>query len=156
MGRQVRQSILVNSEVRVRVPTPGTVTDVLITNPTFGLLQCVLRAFSLCCLGGTPLTLLAGRYDARLTLDPDLLSAHLEKRRSASPSGWSDIPSDAEDTFFFSQADAEDYRRDKRRRLMESAHEERLRTLALLDPADEPQAARWASDEEVCTSDTRL
>jgi deoxyribodipyrimidine photolyase-like uncharacterized protein len=112
----------------------------------------LFRVFSLCYLGGTQLTFLAVRYDARLILDPDLLSANLEERRSSSPSGWSDIPSDAEHTFFFSQADTEDYRRDKRRRLMESAHEERLRTLALLESADKPQETCWASDEEVCAS----
>jgi len=71
----------------------------------------------------------------------------MKERRLSSPSGWSDVPSDAEDTFFFSQAEAEDYRRDKRRRLMESAHEERLRALAQLEP-DEPRETRWASDEE--------
>ena len=102
-----------------------------------------------------PLTSLAVRYDARLILDPDLLSTHLEKRRLSSPSGWSDIPSDTEDTFFFSQTEAEDYRRDKRRRLMESVREERLRTLAQLESADvdEPQETCWASDEEVRISD---
>ena len=157
MGRQVREtprSIFVNSEVRSGL-TPGTFTDALITNQRLVCCSVFLfHVFSLCYRGGTPLTLLAGRYDARLILDPDLLSAHREGRRSSSPSGWSDIPSDAEDTFFFSQADAEDYRRDKRRRLMESAHEERLRMLALLEPADEPRAKCWASDEEVCGSDT--
>lgn len=104
-------------------------------------------------LEGLPLTPLAVRYDARLILDPDLLSARLEERRFPSPSGWSDIPSDSEDTFFFSQAEAEDYRRDKRRRLIESAREERLRTLAQLESADEPQETCWASDEEVRLSE---
>jgi len=86
------------------------------------------------------------RYDARLILDSS--STHLGERRSSSPSGWSDIPSDTEDTFFFSRVEAEDYRRDKRRRLLESAHEERLRALEQLEPTDEPQETCWASDEE--------
>lgn len=106
-----------------------------------------------CCLGGTPLTFLTVRYDARLILDPDLQSTHPEERRLSSPSGWSDIPSDAEDTFFFSQSEAEDYRRDKRRRIIQDAHEERLRMLAQLEPADELQETCWASDEEVCVPD---
>ena len=76
------------------------------------------------------------------------------KQRSLSPSGWSDIPSDTEDTFFFCHAEVEEFRRDKRRRLMESAREERLRALELLEPVDEPQETCWASDEEVCVSDT--
>lgn len=103
---------------------------------------------------GPQFTPSAFRYDARLILDPDSLLTHLKERRSSSPaSGWSDIPSDTEHTFFFSQVEAEDYRREKRRRLMETAREERLRTLALLEPADEPQETSWASDEEVCVSD---
>ena len=35
---------------------------------------------------------------------------------------------------------------------MESAREERLRALELLEPTDEPQETCWASDEEVCVS----
>ena len=92
------------------------------------------------------------RYDARLILDSP--PAHTEERRFSSPSGWSDLPSDSEDTFFLTQVEAEDYRRCKRRRLMESAHEERLRALERLEPADEPQEVCWASDEEVRSSDT--
>jgi hypothetical protein len=37
---------------------------------------------------------------------------------------------------------------------MESAREERLRALEQLEPTDEPQETHWASDEEVCVSDT--
>jgi len=99
-------------------------------------------------LEGLQLISLAVRYDARLILDPEL-PTNQGNRRLSSPSGWSDIPSDTEDTFFFSQVEAEDYRRDKRRRLMESAREERLRALAELEP-DQPQEPCWASDEEVC------
>ena len=91
------------------------------------------------------------RYDARLILDS--LPTHPGEQRPSSPSGWSDIPSDTEDTFFFGRAEAEDYRRDKRRRLLENAREERLRALEQLEPADEPRETRWASDEEVRVSD---
>ncbi|KAF9652545.1 hypothetical protein BDM02DRAFT_2771199 [Thelephora ganbajun] len=86
------------------------------------------------------------RYDARLILGSS--STQPGERRSPSPSGWSDIPSDTEDTFFFGQAEAEDYRRDKRRRLIESAREERLRALEQLEPTNEQQETYWASDEE--------
>jgi hypothetical protein len=124
-------------------------------NPHIWFVARVLLAYPLVSLHrGTLLTLLTTRYDARLILDPDSISAYREERRPSSPSGWSDIPSDAEDTFFFTQVETDDYRRYKRRRLMESAREERLRALAQLDPADEPQETCWASDEEVRVSET--
>lgn len=77
--------------------------------------------------------------------------------RSLSPTGWTDLPSDAEDTFFLSPEETEDYRRDKRRRMIDRSREERLRALAAAsetgaegDPVDE-----WGgSDEEVCMSIT--
>ena len=92
------------------------------------------------------------RYDVRLILDS--LPTHPEERQpTSSPSGWSDLPSDTEDTFFFGREEVEDYRRDKRRRLMESVREERLKALAQLESANEPQETCWASDEEVRVSD---
>lgn len=116
----------------------------------FGLLCVFLFRISsrLDVLEGSQLISLTIRYDVRLILDPEL-STNQGNRRLSSPSGWSDIPSDTEDTFFFSQVEAEDYRRDKRRRLMENAREERLRALAELE-SDQPQETCWASDEEVC------
>ncbi|KAI5996945.1 hypothetical protein EDD15DRAFT_2246890 [Pisolithus albus] len=81
------------------------------------------------------------RYDVRLLLDvlptaqdhsdplPNAPSAH----RPLSPSGWSDLPSDTEDTFFFSPDEAEDYRRDKRRKLIDHAREERMRVILARD-----------------------
>jgi len=129
------------------VYSPGTVTDILLTS-TLGL-SCVPPSHLLFSLPWRdPHLLVVPRYDARLILDS--LSTHPGERRSGSPSGWSDLPSDTEDTFFLSRAEAEDYRRDKRRRLMESAREERLRALELLEPTNEPQETCWASDEEVC------
>jgi len=109
----------------------------------------LFRVFSSCCVGGTLAYFKSIRYDARLILD-SLSGTHPGERRPPSPSGWSDIPSDTEETFFFSQAETEDYRRDKRRRLMETVREERLRALEELEPADKPQETSWASDEEVC------
>jgi len=93
------------------------------------------------------------RYDVRLILDPPSTYQGPGERRSPSPSGWSDIPSDTENTFFFGKTEAENYRRDKRRRLLESAREERLRALEVLEPADEPQETCWESDEEVRVSE---
>ncbi|KAI5991967.1 hypothetical protein EDD15DRAFT_1070540 [Pisolithus albus] len=80
-------------------------------------------------------------YDFRLLLDvlptahdhpdpsPNAPSAH----RPLSPSGWSDLPSDTEDTFFFSPDEAEDYRRYKRRKLIDHAREERMRAILARD-----------------------
>lgn len=82
------------------------------------------------------------RYDIRLLLN------HLptkQPHRSPSPSGWSDLPSDSEDTFFLSQDDIEDYRREKRRRLHEAQREERLKARMEQDGEEV-----WGgSDEEV-------
>ncbi|EGN97641.1 hypothetical protein SERLA73DRAFT_161591 [Serpula lacrymans var. lacrymans S7.3] len=90
------------------------------------------------------------RYDARLLLD-DLPEPSLSAQvRSHSPSGWSDLPSDTEDTFFFSPDEAEDYRREKRRRLIDQSREERLRALREEEgPEEEEDADTWGgSDEE--------
>ncbi|KAF5392472.1 hypothetical protein D9757_002266 [Collybiopsis confluens] len=72
------------------------------------------------------------RYDARLLLDPDSISSmrpaiRLSAATPNSPTGWSDLPSDAEDTFFLSAEEMEDYRREKRRRVLEQAREDRLK-----------------------------
>ena len=69
----------------------------------------------------------------------------------SSPGGWSDLPSDAEDTFFFSPDEVEDYRREKRRRLLDQGREARLRALRDEEPGDEqPAEEQWGgSDEEV-------
>ena len=82
---------------------------------------------------------------------PAAASSTLETDRS-SPTGWSDLPSDTEDTFFLSPDEIEDYHRDKRRRMMEQGREERLR--ALREEEDAHKGTReedtWGgSDEEV-------
>lgn len=63
-----------------------------------------------------------------------------------SPGGWSDLPSDTEDTFFFSPEEADDYHREKKRRLNDEAREERLRARLAEDGEEDEQ---WGgSDEE--------
>ncbi|KAG2144449.1 uncharacterized protein EDB93DRAFT_1153525 [Suillus bovinus] len=89
------------------------------------------------------------RYDARLLLDTvrehPILSTIQPK--SLSPTGWSDLPSDTEDTFFLTPHENEDYRREKRRRLIDQNREDRLRALAETDESE--QLDLWGgSDEE--------
>ena len=97
------------------------------------------------------------RYDARLLLEslPSLSSPlnHGSATRPSSPGGWSDLPSDAEDTFFFSAGEVEDYRREKRRRVMDRDHEARLRAIRAEQGDEEgerdPREDWGGSDEEV-------
>lgn len=57
------------------------------------------------------------------------------------------MASDTEDTFFFTPNEIEDYRREKRRRLIDQNREDRLRALAETD--DSEQSDIWGgSDEE--------
>ncbi|KAI0031769.1 hypothetical protein K488DRAFT_78882 [Vararia minispora EC-137] len=71
------------------------------------------------------------RYDARLLLDGPLTppTAPPLPPEPPSPNGWSDLPSDAEDTFFLAPEDIDDYERTKRRRAIEQLREERLRAM---------------------------
>ena len=58
------------------------------------------------------------------------------------------MPSDTEDTFFFTPYEIDDYRREKRRRLIEKNREDRLRDLAAIE--ENEHSDRWGgSDEEV-------
>ncbi|KAJ7747643.1 hypothetical protein DFH07DRAFT_575957 [Mycena maculata] len=86
------------------------------------------------------------RYDARLLLDA--LPKFSPGSTSPAPSGWSDLPSDTEDMFFFSPDEAEDYRQEKRRRLMDQAREERLRARRAEDGDPEEEDVWGGSDEE--------
>ncbi|KAI0700831.1 hypothetical protein C8T65DRAFT_657291 [Cerioporus squamosus] len=93
------------------------------------------------------------RYDARLLLEslPDVSSPTLATPEPGSPGGWSDLPSDAEDTFFFSAEEADDYRREKRRRVIDRDREARLSALRAEggDGEDEDPRKQWGgSDEE--------
>ncbi|KAF8631659.1 hypothetical protein AX17_005061 [Amanita inopinata Kibby_2008] len=90
------------------------------------------------------------RYDARLLLDslPSIQTV-TGVPKPESPGDWSDLPSDAEDTFFLSPTEAEDYQREKRRRTLDRAHEERLKArMAEDEDEDEEQDVWGASDEE--------
>ncbi|KAJ7152960.1 hypothetical protein C8R46DRAFT_1357377 [Mycena filopes] len=96
------------------------------------------------------------RYDARLLLDalPQKLTPRV--KRDVSPSGWSDLPSDSEDTFFFSPREADDYRQEKRRKLMDQAREERLRARRAEDGEPEEEEVWGGSDEEPDEAQTLL
>ncbi|KAJ7074808.1 hypothetical protein C8F01DRAFT_1205653 [Mycena amicta] len=77
------------------------------------------------------------RYDARLLLDALPRVIAQQPPSPPSPSGWSDLPSDSEDTFFFTPEEADDYLR-----------EERLKARKAED--GEPEEEIWGgSDEEV-------
>lgn len=153
LDRCVRSIPTLRNQNLVYPMRPGTVTDIHGTF-TFGLLRVLLPCFLILLPWGTPTHFQSVRYDVRLILDSLSTFHGPGERRSPSPSGWSDLPSDTEHTFFFCHAEAEEFRRDKRRRLLESAREERLRALEQLEAADEPQEMCWASDEEVCVSET--
>ncbi|KAI0919503.1 hypothetical protein AcV5_001555 [Taiwanofungus camphoratus] len=92
------------------------------------------------------------RYDARLLLDTlPIIQANRARLEPNSPTGWSDLPSDAEDTFFFSPDETEDYRRDKRRKLIDKGREERLKAMGEEsgDEDRDKQEEEWGgSDEE--------
>lgn len=99
------------------------------------------------------------RYDARLLLDalPDFEpppGPTLAHPRPSSPSGWSDLPSDTDETFFFSPEEASDFKNEKRRRLLEQAHEERVKARLEEEKAQETvDDDPWGgSDEEVSYS----
>ncbi|KAI6119150.1 hypothetical protein EDD16DRAFT_1582737 [Pisolithus croceorrhizus] len=85
---------------------------------------------------------------------PNPSSSTSAARRPLSLSGWSDLPSDSEDTFFSSPEEADDYRRDKRRKLIDHARQERMRAILARDRerdgATEEDSDVWGgSDEEV-------
>jgi hypothetical protein len=58
-----------------------------------------------------------------MILDREPLSAS----STPSSSGWSDLPEDASETFGMSLEEADDYHRNKRRRLLEEAHDHRMK-----------------------------
>jgi len=62
--------------------------------------------------------------------------------------GWDELPSDAEDMWFFGGEEAEEYRRKKRRKLNEDMRNTRVRQIAAR--ASENSDELWGgSDEEV-------
>ncbi|KAI0301352.1 hypothetical protein BC826DRAFT_988944, partial [Russula brevipes] len=98
------------------------------------------------------------RYDARLLLDalpivvdptaaPDAASAHPPPSPD-SPGGWSDLPSDTEDTFFLTPDETADLHRTKRLRHLDALRTARLRALSPdAHPAD-ADADPWGSSGE--------
>ncbi|KAF7416302.1 hypothetical protein PC9H_002567 [Pleurotus ostreatus] len=90
------------------------------------------------------------RYDARLLLESlPTQSGAVSEARAVSPSGWSDLPSDTEDTFFLDPDEIESYNRDKRRRILDRDREARLRALQELEIANGVEEDPWGgSDEE--------
>jgi hypothetical protein len=97
------------------------------------------------------------RYDARLLLDvlpivvdpaPDATSAHPPPSPD-SPGGWSDLPSDTEDTFFLTPDETADLHRTKRLRHLDALRTARLRALSPDDPADADTDPWGSSGEEV-------
>lgn len=99
-------------------------------------------------------------YDARLLLTslPDT-STHKASEKLVAEDGWDDLPSDSEDLFCFSINEADDIRREKRRRLVEFNHRARLLAIKAAD-SEEPPINNWGSDEEVaytqCSRMTRF
>ena len=63
---------------------------------------------------------------------------------SDSSDGWSDLGSDAEDTFFMSDDEAADFVRDKKRRKLEADRQRRIAALTTAEqqqgPGPEPEA----------------
>ncbi|KAF8509753.1 hypothetical protein BU17DRAFT_98632 [Hysterangium stoloniferum] len=96
------------------------------------------------------------RYDARLLLTSlPGVKAHRDAKALAdppSPTGWSDLPSDSEDTFFFTPAEIEEYHSAKRRKLADAGRQERLRALRKADPDPvldfEQDREQWGDDDE--------
>jgi len=70
-----------------------------------------------------------------------------------SPSGWSDLPSDTEEMFFFSPEEVADFRNEKCQRLVEQAQEERVKARSEEEKEmlqDSVNGEHWGnSDEEV-------
>ena len=92
------------------------------------------------------------RYDVRLLLDAlptvtvSTTSPHAPPDSPCSGDGWSDLPSDAEDTFFLTPTETADLHRTKRMRHLDDLHAARLRALS---PDDDVDADPWGgSDEE--------
>jgi hypothetical protein len=92
------------------------------------------------------------RFDARLLLDTlseadSNTSALYNARHSSEGDGWDDLPSDSEDVFFLGPSEIEDYKREKRRRILSENHQARMRALLEDEPAVSPEE-KWPSDEE--------
>lgn len=91
------------------------------------------------------------RCDDQLTVDalPPTITQPSVSTQPGSPSGCSDLPSDAEDTLLTAE-EIEDFRREKRRKRIAQNREDRLRALqAREDEVIDPPEDEWGgSDEE--------
>jgi hypothetical protein len=111
----------------------------------------------------TPLSQHTHRYDARLLLDalPTLttdsptsptISRNNEPsphaQRPDSPGGWSDLPSDSEDTFFLTPSETADLHRTKRLRHLDDLRTARLRALSPDDNDDNNNAENGGGDHD--------
>ncbi|KAI5891549.1 uncharacterized protein SCHCODRAFT_02504386 [Schizophyllum commune H4-8] len=88
------------------------------------------------------------RYDARLLLDSVPSFGTTQPAAPPPSGGWSDLPEDAEDLFYFAPDEIDDYRREKRRRKMEREHEERVKARRAEDGEEEDDDPWGGSDEE--------
>ncbi|KAL1743815.1 hypothetical protein HDZ31DRAFT_64692 [Schizophyllum fasciatum] len=89
------------------------------------------------------------RYDARLLLDSVPASVTAPQAAEPPPSGgWADLPQDAEDLFYFSPGEIDDYRREKRRRLIAQEHEDRVKARRAEDGEADDEDPWGGSDEE--------
>lgn len=92
-----------------------------------------------------------------LHLLPSLPSLLTRSPSPSSSTGWTDLPSDAEDTFFLDEAEQEEYERAKKRRKFDDLRQDRMRQLEAREAAeriesdsnskrDDPHA--WQGDDE--------
>ncbi|KAG9124823.1 hypothetical protein FRC07_010103 [Ceratobasidium sp. 392] len=99
------------------------------------------------------------RFDVRLLLDtlPPPSSSSTHNEDPLSDIGWSDLPSDSEDTFFLTRDETAQYRHEKRKREMEQGRLDRLRALAEQEGEVEEEGEKWGgSDEEPDEAQTNL
>ena len=118
-----------------------------------------VNAFPFVSLSSCPWTdIWTNRFDARLLLDilPDFDYSSTDPTNQSlleSPSGWSDLPSDTEEMFFFPPEEVADFRNEKRQQLIEQAQEGRVKARLEEEKQmlqDSVNEERWGdSDEEV-------
>ena len=90
------------------------------------------------------------RFDVRLLLPslPEYPRTQAPEEHRSENEGWDELPSDAEDVWFFKREEAEEYRYKKRRKLNEDMRNTRLRQMAAQTSGNQDDL--WGgSDEEV-------
>lgn len=90
------------------------------------------------------------RFDARLLLPriPEYSRLHASEEHQPENEGWDELPSDAEDMWFFGSEEAVEYRSKKRRKLIEDMRNDRLRQMEA-QTSDNLEEIWGDSDEEV-------